>query len=128
MRNFNKIYVGNLNLSTDESALEKKFSQYGSLEHVSLVRDKETGKSRGFAFITFEDSEDALYALEEMDGASLEGSSLTVNEAYERERPRKTSPNYGNRFNQEDPLEKALFEAQKALDKAYSLYQDRKRR
>ena len=63
-----------------------------------------------------------------MDGASLEGSSLTVNEAYERERPRKFAPNHGNRFNQEDPLEKALFEAQKALDKAYSLYQDRRRR
>lgn len=129
MRNFHKIYVGNLNLSTDEALLEKTFGEYGPVEHVSLVKDKETGKSRGFAFITFEESEDAIYALEEMDGSDLEGSTITVNEAFERERPKRFAPSPRGRFNQvEDPLDRALFEAQKALEKAYTLYQDRKRR
>lgn len=128
MRKFNKVYVGNLNLDTDEDGLYAKFSKYGHLEHISLVRDKNTGRSRGFAFITFENSEDAIFALEEMDGFSLEGSLITVNEAFERERPRTKSTQRIRFEHLEDPLEKSLFEAQKALDKAYSLYRDRKRR
>lgn len=134
MRNFKKVYVGNLNLKTEEPALEKAFGEFGNLEQVSLVRDKETGDSRGFAFITFQHSEDAIWALDELNGSSLEGSFITVNEAFEKSRSsRKSMSNsrghekFFDRHN-EDPLEKALYEAQTALDKAYSLYRDRKRR
>ena len=129
MRDFKKIYVGNLNLGTDEKKLGEVFSEFGELEHISLVLDKETGESRGFAFITFEHSEDATYALEEMDGVDLDGSNISVNEAFERKQRNENGMRHNHkpdRAYEEDALEKALFEAQKAIDKAFSLYKDRK--
>ena len=130
MRDFKKIYVGNLNLETNEDRLREVFSEFGNIEYLSLVVDKETGSSRGFAFITFDRSEDAVYALEEMDGTTLDGYVISVNEAFERKKrnghneAKQASAN--REVYREDALEKALFEAQKALDKAFSLYKDRK--
>lgn len=126
MRNFKKIYVGNLNPETDENGLRNAFHDFGDIEHVSLVLDKSTGRSRGFAFITFEHPDDALDALEEMNGVEIDGHSISVNEAFERKQRNNHQAKVERTAYEEDALEKALFEAQKALDKAFSLYRDRK--
>ena len=131
MRSFKKVYVGNLNPDTDEIRLKDFFEDIGDIEHVSLVRDKSTGDSRGFAFITFMDPEDAEYTLS-MNGHVLDGSTISINEAFERKQRNQhqqgppSRGDYNQRSYEEDALEKALFEAQKALDKAFSLYRDRK--
>lgn len=80
-----KLYVGNLPFSTTEEELERMFSAHGTVTSVKLIRDRETGRSRGFAFVEMEDpgASDAMRAL---DGKDLGGRPLKVNEAQERER------------------------------------------
>ncbi len=80
----NKLYVGNLPYSCDESQLDEIFSGYGNLDEVKLIRDRETGRSKGFAFITFADQAGAEGALEK-DGQEVGGRNLRVNFAKERE-------------------------------------------
>lgn len=80
----NKLYVGNLPYSCDESQLDEIFSGYGKLEDVKLIRDRETGRSKGFAFVTFADEQEAESALEK-DGQEIGGRNLRVNFAKERE-------------------------------------------
>lgn len=83
-----KLYVGNLPFSTTQDSLEQLFSNYGEVQEVAIVTDRETGRSRGFAFVTMED-EAAKQAIEALHGSELDGRSLTVNEARPREdRPR----------------------------------------
>lgn len=79
----NKLYVGNLAFSITQSDLEAAFSPYGELEEVRLITDRDTGRSRGFAFVTFATQHAAESALE-MNGKPLEGRNLTVNIAKER--------------------------------------------
>ena len=79
----NKLYVGNLAYSVDESHLEQLFSAYGSIDEVALIKDRETGRSKGFAFVTFSSRESAEKALEQ-NGKELEGRTLRVNQARER--------------------------------------------
>ncbi len=83
-----KLYVGNLPFSTTQDSLEQLFSNYGEVQEVAIVTDRETGRSRGFAFVTMDD-EAAKQAIEALHGSELDGRSLTVNEARPREdRPR----------------------------------------
>ena len=118
----NKLYVGNLSSSTDESGLRHAFTEFGDITEVSLVNDPETGDSRGFAFITFDHEEDATYALEDMDGAQIDGVQIKVNEAWERhQKPRfngnESTPN-GKEMTE---IREALYDAQRAVKRAMIL-------
>src|SRR5436853_2740425 len=91
-----KLYVGNLSFETTENDLQDLFEQHGTVSEVSLMMDKMTGKSRGFAFITMNDGTQAAAAMSALNGKDLNGRALNVNEARPREeRPR---PHGGNRF------------------------------
>ena len=83
-----KLYVGNLSFNTTENELQELFAQAGTVQEVSLMQDKFTGKSRGFAFVTMSSEEDAQNAISKLNGQTVEGRALTVNEA----RPREPRP------------------------------------
>lgn len=78
-----KIYVGNLPFSTSESEIRELFSQHGTVESVSLVTDRDTGKPRGFGFVEMSRA-DASRAIQNLNGKALGGRPLRVNEAQER--------------------------------------------
>src|SRR5439155_22768333 len=80
-----KLYVGNLPFNTTENELQELFSQAGAVQEVTLMQDRFTGKSRGFAFITMGSDEDAQNAISKLNGQAIEGRPLTVNEARRRE-------------------------------------------
>jgi len=79
-----KIYVGNLNFKTTQESLENLFSNYGEVQEVAVINDRETGRPRGFAFVTMDDS-GGKQAIEALNGQEFEGRTLTVNEARPRE-------------------------------------------
>lgn len=79
----NKLYVGNLSYTIDESKLEEVFSAYGEMDEIKLIRDRDTGRSRGFAFITFSTQQAAEKALEQ-NGKEIEGQAIKVNMAKEK--------------------------------------------
>ena len=76
-----KIYVGNLSFQSDEQALRDLFCQHGEVEEVAIITDRETGRSRGFAFVTMADDSQAKAAIESLHGQECEGRTITVNEA-----------------------------------------------
>ncbi|XP_053734927.1 RNA-binding motif protein, X chromosome isoform X2 [Synchiropus splendidus] len=76
-----KLFIGGLNTETTEKALEQYFSKYGRIVEVILMKDRETNKSRGFAFVTFENPADAKDAAHEMNGKSLDGQPIKVEQA-----------------------------------------------
>jgi cold-inducible RNA-binding protein len=80
----NRLYVGNLSYGTTELELRELFGQMGSVADVKVVMDRETGRPRGFAFVEMSSSEEALKAIEQVNGRELDGRALTVNEAQER--------------------------------------------
>ena len=80
-----KLYVGNLSFNTTETELQDLFAQVGAVNEVTLMQDKFTGKSRGFAFVTMGSDEDAQKAISAMNGASLDGRNLAVSVARPRE-------------------------------------------
>ena len=81
-----KLYVGNLNYNTSEAALREAFGANGrEVTSVSIIMDRETGRSRGFAFVEMATPEFAQAAMQELDGTELEGRVLRINEARERE-------------------------------------------
>ncbi len=80
-----RLYVGNLAFSTEESAIESLFSQAGPVQTVSLVRDRATGQSRGFAFVEMESEDGARAAIDQFNETELDGRRLTVNEARPQE-------------------------------------------
>ena len=75
------VYVGNLPHSIGEAELKELFEQKGKVDSVTVIRDNDTGRSRGFAFVDMSTEEDALKAIEALNAFSLEGRNLTVNEA-----------------------------------------------
>lgn len=79
-----KIYVGNMNFKTTEDSLRALFDNYGSVEEVAIINDRETGRPRGFAFVTIDD-EGGKKAIEDLNGQEFEGRNLNVNEARPRE-------------------------------------------
>ena len=81
----NRLYVGNLDFHTTENTLAAEFARCGDVEQVKLILDRETGRSRGFAFVTMVDEAGAQKAIAEMNGAMLDGRSLRVNEAEDRQ-------------------------------------------
>ncbi|MBW2529152.1 MAG: RNA-binding protein [Deltaproteobacteria bacterium] len=82
----NRLYVGGLSWDTDDSGLREAFAPYGTLEDVKVICDRDTGRSRGFGFVTFASQEEAGKAITAMDGSVLDGRTLKVNEAHERNR------------------------------------------
>ncbi len=87
-----KIFVGNLAFKVTENDLEKMFSQYGPVTEALVMLDRQTGRSRGFGFVSMESAEAAKAAIEALNGSQVEGRPLTVNEARPREeRPRRES-------------------------------------
>ena len=90
--NQNRLFVGNLSYQTTENDLQDYFSQAGVVTSVSLMMDKVTGKSRGFAFIEFATPEEASKAVEQFHNQEFQGRTLTVNVARPRE---ERTPRYG---------------------------------
>ena len=86
-----KIYVGNVSWRSTEDELREFFAQFGEVQSVTVVTDKETGRSRGFAFVEM-DKDAARAAIEQADGRELGGRQLRVSEARERERDRSRPP------------------------------------
>jgi RNA recognition motif-containing protein len=80
-----KLYVGNLSFNTTEAELKSLFSSAGDVTEASLMIDRETGKSRGFAFVTMSSDAEAQEAISQFAGKNVGGRSLTVNEARPRE-------------------------------------------
>ena len=76
-----KLYVGNLSFSTTEEALQNEFSAHGQVEEVAVISDRDTGRPRGFAFVTMNNDTEARAAIESLNGTELDGRTITVNEA-----------------------------------------------
>ncbi len=79
-----RIYIGNLSFDTTEENLETAFSAHGTVRSVSIVQDRETGRSRGFGFVEMDDDDEASAAFTALNGTELDGRTLTVNEARPR--------------------------------------------
>lgn len=75
------IFVGNLSYQTTQDDLQAAFSAYGGVERVNIVTDRDTGQSRGFAFVEMTDADAAQAAIAQLNGAELHGRTLNVNEA-----------------------------------------------
>ncbi len=80
-----RLYVGNLSFNTTADGVRTAFQDFGTVSDVHLVTDRETGRSRGFAFVTMGTTEEAAKAIEGMDGKTLDGRPLRVNEAEQRQ-------------------------------------------
>ena len=81
-----RLFVGGLSWDTDDAGLRAAFEPYGALEDVKVITDRDSGRSRGFGFVTYGSREDAGKAIAAMNGASLDGRTLKVDEAHERQR------------------------------------------
>ena len=79
-----KLYVGGLSWNTDDNGLRSAFEQFGTVEDAKVITDRDSGRSRGFGFVTFGNEEDAQTAIQKMHGAELDGRSLNVNEAQDK--------------------------------------------
>ena len=80
-----KLYVGNLSFETSKNDLQTLFAQTGTVENVSLIEDRETGRSRGFGFIEMSTKEEGAAAIQKFNGQEVGGRALKVNEAKQRE-------------------------------------------
>ncbi|HYO79884.1 MAG TPA: RNA-binding protein [Bryobacteraceae bacterium] len=91
------IFVGNLSYRTTEEELQSAFGNFGTVDRVSIVRDRETGQSRGFAFVEMPNAQEAEQAINGMNGRDFGGRAINVNEARPREE-RGGGGGGGNRF------------------------------
>ncbi|MEG0949553.1 MAG: RNA-binding protein [Bacteroidales bacterium] len=78
------IYIGNLNYKVKESDLQQVMEEYAPVSSVKLIKDRETGKSKGFGFVEMENEAAARQAIEELNGADYEGRTMVVKEARPR--------------------------------------------
>lgn len=78
------IYVGNLPYSTTEDELRQAFGEYGSVDKVSIISDRDTGRSKGFGFVEMGNSSEAEEAIRGLDGKEMDGRNLKVNQARPR--------------------------------------------
>ncbi len=81
----NKLFVGNLSFNTTETQLRDTFSEFGAVSEINLMMDRETGRPRGFGFVTMSNAEEAQAAIAGLGGRSVDGRELTVNIAKPRE-------------------------------------------
>jgi RNA recognition motif-containing protein len=90
-----QIYVGNMSYQMTEDSLRAVFSEYGEVSKVTLITDRETGRAKGFGFITMNNNEEARTAIEILNEKEIEGRTLRVNEAKPREeRPKRDFNRY----------------------------------
>jgi RNA recognition motif-containing protein len=94
-----KVYVGNLPFSVDEDKLRELFSAFGEMEEVTVIKDKFSGRSKGFGFVTFSDDENAKKAIAGMNEKEIEGRALKVNEAKPMDPDRPRRPMQRRSFN-----------------------------
>lgn len=87
-----KLYVGNLSFSTTEAELKEAFSAFGTVDSVSLISDRDTGRSKGFGFVEMNNDAEAKAAIAGLNGKQMGDRVLTVNEA----RPREERPARNN--------------------------------
>lgn len=80
----NRLYVGNLSFNSTAESVRASFAEFGEVTDVHVVTDRETGRSRGFAFVTMGSAADAAKATQAMNGAMVDGRPLRVNEAEDR--------------------------------------------
>jgi RNA recognition motif-containing protein len=80
-----KLFIGNIEWGATEEDLKELFGQHGEVEEAIIIKDKMSGRSKGFGFVTFANEEDADKAMEELNGHELNGRALVVNEARARE-------------------------------------------
>jgi len=92
-----RIYVGNLSYKTTEGDLTNLFEQVGQVNSVNVVTDRDTGRSKGFAFVEM-GTEDADKAITQFNGTEVNGRTLTVNEARPRQERPASRGGYGNRY------------------------------
>ena len=93
-----KIYVGNLSYETTEESLESAFAAFGSVRSVAVIRDRQTGRSKGFGFVEMDDDGEASAAIAGLNGSELDGRTLTVNEARPREERSDRGGDRGRRW------------------------------
>jgi RNA recognition motif-containing protein len=79
------IYVGNLSYNATEDDLREAFSRFGDVSSVSVIKDRDTGRARGFAFVEMSDANQAAEAIENLNNTEIAGRNITVNEARPRE-------------------------------------------
>jgi len=91
-----KMYVGNLSFDTSEGDLRQKFEEFGDVASVNIITDRDTGRSKGFAFVEMLSKSTAEAAMTAMNGADFNGRKLTVNEA--RPRTERPAGNNGGGF------------------------------
>jgi RNA recognition motif-containing protein len=82
-----KLFVGGLSWNTDDYGLKTAFARFGSVSDAKVITDRESGRSRGFGFVTFDEGDDAERAQAQLDGTEIDGRTVRVNYAQERERP-----------------------------------------
>lgn len=87
-----KLFVGGLSWNTTDDSLRQTFESHGPVQEANVVTDRETGRSRGFGFITYADEATAQIAISQLNGSSLDGREITVNIA--QERPRNDRGNF----------------------------------
>lgn len=87
----NKLFIGNLSWDTQDDGLREFFAQFGNVISASVIKDRNTGRSKGFGFVEFETEEEANKAKEEGNGKELDGRQIAVNEA----RPQEPRPQGG---------------------------------
>ena len=80
-----KLYVGNLSFNTSTEDLEKMFAASGTVQSTNIIEDRDTGRSRGFAFVEMSNEEEAQSAITALNGKEIDGRALLVNEAKPRE-------------------------------------------
>ena len=82
----NKLFVGGLSWNTDDQALNAAFTAHGAVTEAKVISDRDTGRSRGFGFVTFADSQHASDAIAALDGTDLDGRTIRVNLAEDKPR------------------------------------------
>ena len=90
----NKLYVGNLAYSVRDENLQQEFSAFGAVQSAKVMMDRDSGRSKGFAFVEMEDDAAAQAAIAALDGKDFEGRSIVVNVA----KPRESRPSGGTNF------------------------------
>jgi len=80
-----KLFVGGLSWDTTDSSLNQAFESFGEVTEAKVITDRESGRSRGFGFVTFVEASSATNAMAEMDGTTLDGRAIKVNEAQQRQ-------------------------------------------
>ncbi|MBN2145243.1 MAG: RNA-binding protein [Candidatus Aureabacteria bacterium] len=81
-----KLYVGNISYNTDENMLSELFSQSGQVKEVKVITDRDTGRSKGFAFVEMENKEAGEKAINDLNGKEIDGRAIKVNEARPQEK------------------------------------------